>query len=287
MIRTRQVQANGLRFTVDEAGEGDAVALCLHGFPEARQAWTPQLPALAELGWRAVAPDLRGYGESDRPAGKEAYRLRHLADDVAGLFEAAGAKRRLLVGHDWGGVLAWYVAVTRRVPLDGLVVLNAPHPAAFARELRAGLHQRLKSWYIAYFQLPGLPEATLKQRDGQWLAERIRRASRGFTPEQIETYRANVMRPGAATAMLNWYRANASALGSTKALSVPPIDVPTLLIWGEKDAALDLRLTEGLEPHVRDLTLRRLPDASHWVQEDAPDAVNAAVADWARAKGLA
>jgi epoxide hydrolase 4 len=287
VIRTREVRANGLRFRIDEAGEGDTVALCLHGFPEARQAWAPQLPALAALGWRAAAPDLRGYGDSDRPFGVEPYRLKHLAEDVAELFDALGARRRILIGHDWGGVIAWYVAVTRRVPLDGLVVLNAPHPAVFARELTRGWSQKRRSWYVAAFQLPWLPEAFLTRDGGKALEDVFRTRQRPFPPELLALYRRNVAGPGAATAMVNYYRANAASLGSERAAAVPPVEAPTLLIWGEEDVALDIRLTEGVDAHVHDLTLRRLPGVSHWVQEDAPDAVNAAITEWARTKALA
>jgi len=128
VISSRRITANGLSFTLDEAGEGDTVALCLHGFPEARIAWADHLPALAGLGWRAVAPDMRGYGDTDRPAARSAYEVQHLIDDVAALFEALGAKKRILIGHDWGGVVAWQVALSGRVPLDGSDHPQRPSP---------------------------------------------------------------------------------------------------------------------------------------------------------------
>ncbi len=282
-IETRRVDANGLTFVVDAAGEGDTIALLLHGFPESREAWRGQLERLPALGWRTVAPDLRGYGDSSRPQGKAAYGIDHLVQDVAALFEALGAKRRVLIGHDWGGVIAWQAAL-RGVSLDGLVILNAPHPAIFRRALRSQ-EQRLKSWYVAYFLLPWLPELMLRRNDGKALAALLRRQSPNLSPELLEVLRRNIVKPGAATAMLNYYRANALSLSGPGPWA--RIEVPTLMIWGENDIALSLSLTEGLGPFVADFTLRRIPEASHWVQQDAPAAVDQAIADWARGKGLA
>jgi pimeloyl-ACP methyl ester carboxylesterase len=284
-IRTRQVEANGLTFAVDEAGEGEDVALLLHGFPEARASWSRQLPALAALGWRAVAADLRGYGDSSRPRGRAAYAIDHLTSDVAALFDVLGAGRRLLIGHDWGGVIAWAAAISGEARLDGLVILNAPHPAVFRKVLRRSWRQRGRSWYVLFFQLPWLPEALLRWRSGRALERGLQRQSRGFPPELLATLRANLGRPGAAKAMIDYYRANAFRIASSG--GERRIEVPTLMVWGENDVALDIQLTEGLEAHVADFTLRRLPDASHWVQQDAPDEVNRLITDWMREKGLA
>lgn len=136
-ITTRTITANGLDFAIDECGAGNAVALCLHGFPESRYSWRYQLSVLAAHGWRAVAPDLRGYGGSSRPRGKAAYALDNLVDDVAALFDALGAKRRLLVAHDWGALIAWVFAMRKLRDLDGLVIMNVPHPAVFSRVIRS------------------------------------------------------------------------------------------------------------------------------------------------------
>ena len=288
-ISTRRVEANGQTFAVDEAGEGDAVALCLHGFPECRFSWRFQLPALAAAGWRAVAPDGRGYGDSSRPANRDAYRIEHLVADAAALFDALGARRRLLVGHDWGAMVAWSFAIARTRPLDGLVVMNVPHPAVFHRVLRSSWAQRGRSWYIGFSQLPWLPEALLT-------AGRARAVARAFSGmavnkaafplDVLEHYRRNALRPGAMTAMLNYYRANFAGLSKDAAPS-PAIEVPTLMIWGEEDTALGLELTEGYEPYVADFTLDRLPGVSHWVQQEAPDAVNARLLAWLDRRGLA
>lgn len=280
-VSTRQIEANGQTFMVDEAGEGDAVALCLHGFPECRFSWRFQLPALAAAGWRAVAPDLRGYGDSSRPEGRDAYRMRHLVADAAALFDALGARRRLLIGHDWGALIAWSFAMQRTRPLDGLVVMNVPHPAVFRRVLRHSWAQRGRSWYVGLFQLPWLPEALLTA--GR--AHAVARAFSGmavnkaaFPPDVLERYRRNALLPGAMTAMLNYYRANLAGLSD--AAPSPMIETPTLMVWGEEDTALGLELTEGYEPYVADFTLERLPGVSHWVQQEAPEAVNARLLAW-------
>ena len=285
-ITTRRIAANGLDFAVDECGEGDAVALCLHGFPEARISWRHQLPGLAAHGWRAVAPDLRGYGDSSRPHGRAAYRLDRLVDDVAALFDALGAKRRLLVAHDWGALIAWVSAMRRVRDLDGLVIMNVPHPAIFVAAMRSNPVQRRRSWYVGFFQLPWLPEALLGAR-------RAAAVGRAFTGAVVDTsvfprgvidrYRDNASQPGALTAMINYYRANMRALGDEPTV---PIAVPTLMIWGEADTALGIELTDGYDGLVDDFTLVRLPGISHWVQQEAPEAVNAALSGWLVAKQL-
>jgi pimeloyl-ACP methyl ester carboxylesterase len=275
-IRSRRLAANGLEFAIDEAGEGDDVALFLHGFPESRATWREQLPALAGRGWRAVAPDLRGYGDSSRPADRAAYRIDRLVEDVEALFQALGARRRLLIGHDWGGVIAWQAALSGKVALDGLVILNAPHPTVFQRVLNRGWRQRLRSWYVVLFLLPGLPERQLTRGHGRALDK----ALAGVPADLLALYKDNICRPGAATAMINYYRANALELSAQPPPSAP-LKTPTLMIWGEGDVALDVTLTEGNEAFVSDFTLVRLPGISHWVQQEAPERVNQAITEWA------
>lgn len=284
-IRTRRVDANGIRFAIDEAGDGDSVALFLHGFPESRVAWRAQLPFLANLGWHAVAPDLRGYGDTTRLSGRDYYRIPHLVNDVASLFEVMQARRRLLIGHDWGGVIAWQVAVRRRLPLDGLIILNAPHPTVFERLIRQSWRQRARSWYVLFFQLPWLPESQLALARGAALKRILKAQSANFSPETLDLYARNIAEPGAAEAMINYYRANAFALAAA-GQPQDKIEVPTLMIWGEKDVALDIALTKGNEEFVADFALKRLPGVSHWVQEDASPQVNETIAGWMGEKAL-
>jgi pimeloyl-ACP methyl ester carboxylesterase len=282
--RHRQEKVNGLRFHYVEAGSGPLVIL-LHGFPEFWYCWRRQVPVLAEAGFRVLAPDLRGYNETDKPHGVENYRIPFLVDDVAGLIEQAGEQRAVVVGHDWGGVLAWKLAISRPERVDRLIVLNAPHPAAFRRELRRA-EQLRRSWYVFFFQLPWLPEWTI--RAGNFaLLEKVFRNDPvhpgAYTPEDVERYKRALGKPGALTAALNWYRA-AMRFPGLASHDTRPVAAPTLLIWGERDRALGLRLTEGLQRWVPRLRVERLPDASHWVQNDDPESVNRLMLEFLRAR---
>jgi pimeloyl-ACP methyl ester carboxylesterase len=284
-IRETEVLANGLRFHVLEAGAGDRLALFLHGFPELGFSWRDQLPLLAKLGYRAWAPDLRGYGGTDRPQGIAEYAIEKLMDDVAGLIDASGAKETVLVAHDWGGVIAWYFALRRIRPLSRLIVMNLPHPAIFERVMRSGWRQRLRSWYVLFFQIPWLPERLFQMRRASLVTEAFRgmAVDKSRFPEAVlDVYRQAALEPGAMTAMINYYRALVRGGGARRqsSLGFPRIELPTLMVWGEQDTALGKELTYGTEAFVPNLTLRYLPHASHWVQQDAPDDVNAIVAEW-------
>ncbi len=286
-IRTRVLPTATLDFAIDEAGDGPDIALCLHGFPENRYSWRHQLPFLAGLGWHAVAPDLRGYGGTTRPAGRSAYRMPHLVADTAAVFDALGARRRLLVAHDWGALIAWQFAIEKTRTLDGLIVMNVPHPAVFRRVLRSSPRQVARSWYVFFFQLPVLPELLL----GAAGARAVGRAfsdmavdKTAFPPEVLAQYRAAASKPGALTAMINYYRANLLSLASSA--ETPMLQTRTLMVWGEQDSALGLELTEGYAPYVADFTLRRLPGVSHWVQQEAPDQVNAIMSAWLSANRI-
>lgn len=290
-IITRTIEANGLSFVIDEAGEGDNVALFLHGFPESKHSWRHQLPLLAKLGWRAVAFDQRGYGDSSRPKGVKAYDLENLMADAGAVFDALGARRRLLIAHDWGAIVAWCFAMDRIRDLEGLVIMNVPHPAVFQADIRNNPAQRKKSWYVFFFQLPWLPELALTANGaraiGRAFSDMAVDKSR-FTEADLAHYRQNALKPGAATAMVNWYRADArNGMKKWAPGKAPVIDIPTLMIWGEEDTALGIELTEGYGPYVRDFTLQRLPGVSHWVQQEAPEAVNARLESWLKEKGLA
>jgi pimeloyl-ACP methyl ester carboxylesterase len=281
-IENRTIRANGIDFNVATAGTGPRLALCLHGFPESSFSWRNQMPLLAQLGFRVWAPDLRGYGASSRPQDVKAYALENLEEDVAALIEAAGAKDVLLVGHDWGALIAWYYAMFGRLPISRLIIMNVPHPALARNGLRT-LRQLKKSWYIFFFQLPWIPEWALARN----AHEAIGRAFRGmavdksrFPDEVLRVYRDAAARPGALTAMLNYYRALIRGYRRTSRRGTPRIDTPTLMIWGEVDAALGKELTFGTQEYVSNLTLRYLPNVSHWVQQEAPETVNAMIEAW-------
>jgi epoxide hydrolase 4 len=276
------IRANGIDFNVATAGSGERLALCLHGFPESSYSWRYQMPLLAQLGYRVWAPDLRGYGGSSRPKGVDAYALENLEEDVAALIEASGAKEIVLVGHDWGAVIAWYYAMFGRQPISKLIIMNVPHPALMEKGLRTR-RQLAKSWYIFFFQLPWIPEWGLARRG----CEAIGRAFRDmavdksrFPDEVLRIYRDAAAAPGALTAMLNYYRALIRGLRRTRRRGIAPVNTPTLMIWGEVDAALGKELTYGTEKYVGNLTLRYLPNVSHWVQQEAPETVNAMIEAW-------
>jgi epoxide hydrolase 4 len=278
-IRTRFVEANRLRFEVDECGSGSRLALCLHGFPEHSISWRHQLPMLADLGYLAWAPNLRGYGASSRPEGMEAYAIEHLLADVAGLIDASGSKETVLLAHDWGAVIAWYFAMRRLRPLEKLVICNVPHPAPAQRAMSGGLAQLKKSWYIFFFQLPWLPERLLGRDGARGVGEAIRRSAvnaERFPDELVEVYRRNAAQPGALTAMIHYYRALVRGGGARRQRQAgyPMIETPTLMVWGEEDVALTKETTYGTGEFVRDLTIRYLPRVSHWVQQEAPEFVN-------------
>jgi pimeloyl-ACP methyl ester carboxylesterase len=283
-----RVTANGINFEVAAMGSGDRLALCLHGFPEHAYSWRYQMPLLARLGYRVWAPNLRGYGGTDSPQDVSAYKTRILVEDVAALVRASGARETLLIAHDWGGALAWSLALLQPQLIQRLIVLNLPHPACFARELRRPV-QISKSWYMFFFQLSWLPEFLLGRRQGRATSELIRMTSRDrsrFPDEVLEVYRQNAARPGGLTAMINWYRAAFRNGGFTRlrGATLPKIAIPTLFLWGDADTALSIGTTRGTENYVTDLTFRVFPGVSHWIQQEAPEAVNAMIEAWIAGK---
>lgn len=280
-IAIRTVEANGQQFELAEAGSGERLALCLHGFPELHFSWRYQIPLLARLGYRVWAPNLRGYGATSRPEGVRAYALDHLTEDVAALIDASGAKSVTLIAHDWGAIIAWVFAIRKLRPLENLVIMNVPHPMVGAREMRHW-RQRRRSWYVYFFQLARLPEWMMTRKDGA----AIKRAFHGmavdksnFTPGVLQLYADAGTQAGAMTAMINYYRALVRHRDSVD-LGDAMVDVPTLMIWGEEDSALNIRCTEGTEQWAPDFELHRLPGVSHWVQQEAPERVNAILEDW-------
>jgi pimeloyl-ACP methyl ester carboxylesterase len=273
------ITTNGVRLHCVAAGDsGGPLVVLLHGFPEFWYSWRQVLPALSEH-CHMVAPDLRGYNLSDKP--RRGYDLPSLCADVAGLVQALGARDALVVGHDWGGVIAWefamsYPALTRR-----LAILNAPHPAALLRELR-NPRQLRRSLYAFFFLLPWLPEWTLARHQ----YARVRRLFQaggahgpGLTPEEVGRYVAAIARPGALTAALNYYR----ELGRRGPLALRParrIAAPTLVLWGERDQALGVELLDGLDRWVTNLRIQRFPTAGHWLAQQRPAEVSAALLEF-------
>jgi pimeloyl-ACP methyl ester carboxylesterase len=258
------------------AGSGPLVVL-LHGFPDFWYGWRHQLPALAAAGYRAVALDLRGYNLSDRPPRVEDYRLDLVADDVASVIAALGGRAHMVVGHDWGGAVAWHLATRHPGVFTRLAILNSPHPARFKRLMRERPTQALAASYMVAFQVPWLAERALGAFDHAllrrvWRAAHARRGA--FTRDDEAAYIAAMSRPGALTAALSYYRAVARH-GATVPAERRRLPHPVKLVWGMRDPALSPRNTEGLERWVPDVRVLRIPDAGHWVMVDAPEATNA------------
>ncbi len=265
---------NGIRMHWAEQGRGPLVVL-LHGFPEFWYSWRHQLPALAEAGFRVVAPDQRGYNLTEKPKGVAAYAMDHLVADVAALIRELGEERAAIVGHDWGGGVAWSFAARHPEMTRRLAVLNCPHPAAMQRALRRNPRQMVRSWYILFFQVPKLPELAFRAQNYRAIEQALRGMALRpgtFTDEDIRAYKSAAAQPGALTAAINWYRAAAREFRQMQPL--PPITLPTLLIWATEDRALGVELTHDMSRWVKDLTIRYIPRTSHWVQQERPEIVN-------------
>jgi epoxide hydrolase 4 len=269
-----RLPTNGVELHAVAAGPPDGpLVVLLHGFPEFWWGWRRQIGPLAAAGLRVVAPDQRGYNLSDKPPGVRAYDLDALADDVLGLADALGRQRFAVVGHDWGAVLAWHLAGRNPGRVERAAVLNGPHLATARSFARAHPTQALRSWYVGFFQAPLLPEWMLGAADFAALRGAMAATARPgtFSAGDFARYRAAWARPGALTAMLNWYRALPGHAG-------PPrpgrIGVPVRVVWGDRDAALDKGLAEaGLALCDRGEAFH-LAGATHWVQHEEPERVN-------------
>ena len=259
------VQANGLRFHVVQAGPVDGpVALLLHGFPEFWRGWAGQIDALAAAGYRVWVPDQRGYGESDKPQGVDAYDLETLADDVCALIRSTGRDTVTLLGHDWGGAVSWRVAARNPELVERLVIVNSPHLAVMLRHMSTG-RQRVRSWYMHFFRIPRLPEMLLSRDGFCGLARVLTKSSRpgAFSDAELALYREAWRRPGALTAMLDWYRA--LMRNRSRIHAGARIPMPTLLLWGVQDEALGIEMAAPSIALCDQGELQRIEGAGHWV----------------------
>jgi len=266
------VIANKVKLHYVTEGEGPLM-LMLHGFPEFWYSWRYQIPEFAKY-FQVVAVDLRGYNDSDKPKEQSAYVMDEFIKDVEGVIRGLGHEKCVLVGHDWGGVIAWYFAYTYPQMLEKLIVLNIPHPAKFSQGMRTP-QQLLKSFYIFLFQLPWLPEFLIEFSDYQLLENAFQGMAvdkSAFTAADINAYKHAAAKPGALTAMLNYYRNifQQNLFNSSWGI----LEVPTLMIWGENDSALGKELSYGTEAYVRDFRIRYISNCSHWVQQEKPELVN-------------
>ncbi len=275
----RRINVGDVHLHIAEAGPADGpLVVFLHGFPEFWWSWRHQLDAFAAAGFRAVAPDLRGYHLSDKPAGVRAYEVEALAGDVAGLIRALGRTEATIVGHDWGAVVAWTFAMLHGAMTTRLAILNVPHPLAMLRGMRTGRQLR-KSWYIFFFQLPRLPEWAITRSDFAFIRHTF--AGDGVPDADIARYVDALRQPGAVQSAVNYYRATIRRSVAGRMAAITPITVPVLVIWGDRDRYLGSELADppaDLVPHAR---VVHLPEASHWVQTAAPAQVNALLLDFA------
>ena len=275
MYEHKLIPTNGITLHTVAAGPEDGpLVLLLHGFPEFWYGWRRQIPALAAAGFRVLAPDQRGYNLSDKPRDLAAYRLDEMAADALGLVDAAGRERAFVVGHDWGAMVAWWLALVAPERVARLAILNVPHPAVFRRRLLSDPEQQKRSLYAAFFQLPWLPEALLSAADWRATERALRNSSLPdtFSDADMAEYRRAWARPGAMTTMLNWYRALAQ-----RPIDDPPsprVVAPTTIIWGMKDFALRGEMAAESAAECDDAELIELPDNTHWVQHEAPELVN-------------
>ncbi len=272
-FRHHEATVNGIRMHYVDEGTGEPV-IFLHGFPESWYSWRHQLGALRGR-YRVIAPDQRGYNLTEA---KGPYDTTTLQADILCLMDHLGIERAHIVGHDWGGVIAWLLAIHHGDRLRSLAVCNLPHPAIFRRHVRRP-RQALRSWYVLFFQLPWLPELALSAKGYHLLARRMIRECRPgtFTRDDIKEFLASWRRQGLSGG-INWYRAVVRHPPRIPE-PVPLITVPTLLIWGDRDRYLGRELTEGTDEYVLRLRVEHLPEASHWVQQEAPDEVNRLLLD--------
>ncbi|MCI0646645.1 MAG: alpha/beta hydrolase [Chloroflexi bacterium] len=269
------VHTNGLTLHVVQDGPpAGPLVLLLHGFPDFWYGWRHQIPALAAAGYHVWAPDQRGYNLSSKPRGIAAYNLDELAADVIGLIHAAGRDRAIVIGHDWGAAVAWWLARTFPQRLERLVILNVPHGAVMRRRLRRDPAQRRRSRYIFFFQLPWLPEAVLRWHNWWTLVRGMRLSSHPgtFSAADLDHYRHAWSQPGAITAMINWYRAAVRA--QPRRQRSLRVSTPTLIIWGTEDVALEAGMAHESLALCDAGQLVYLQGASHWVQHEEPTQVN-------------
>lgn len=280
-LRDGFAELGEVRLHYVEAGEGPLVVL-LHGFPEFWYGWHRQIPALVDAGYRVVAPDMRGYNLSSKPAGVAAYDTDPLARDVRELIAERGAERAFLAGHDWGGAVAWATAMNHPEVVDRLAIFNCPHPRTFLRGIRHP-RQAARSWYMFFFQLPRVPERFVRSGSWRFFRDVWLGSSRpgAVTAEDIDRYVEAWEQPGAITAMIDYYRAVFRQRPSRAEARIGTVRAPTLVVWGERDRYLGPSLAEPDRSDVPNLErVVRLPEATHWVQHDEPEEVSRLLGDF-------
>jgi epoxide hydrolase 4 len=282
---SKNIRTNGIQLHTLQAGpDGAPLVLFLHGFPEFWRSWKKQMDPVLDEGYYVIAPDQRGYNLSEKPRGVPAYHLDETVKDVLGLILGSGREKAIVVGHDWGGIVAWWLALKYPGCVEKLVIANTPHPGVMRLNLMKNPLQMSRSLYALFFQIPWLPEAMLRKDDWSLLVQGLEKTSRPgtFSEEDIEELRQAWWKKGALTGMLNWYRANFRQRPETP--PTPFVHVPTLMIWGKKDKALGPELVQPSLDYCTDGKLVMFEDASHWVQHEEFQNVTTAILDFLREK---
>ena len=281
-ITEHDAEVNGVRLHYAQAGHGKKLLLFVHGFPEFWYKYRAQLQEFSKSGeYTVVAPDLRGYNVSSKPAELKDYQAKHVVEDLRQLAEHLGHRQFTLVAHDWGGGIAWWFAIVHPEYLSKLVILNAPHPAIFQRELAHNPQQQAASAYMDLLVSPQA-EQVLVADNYKVLANVVfgpDQLTSTFTEAEQQAYRTAWAQPGALTGALNYYRAFRS-LGYGLPTSTYQVRVPTLVIWGEKDKYLMTSNLTGLEQYVPNLTIKRIANGTHWVLHEQPALVNQYIRDF-------
>lgn len=271
-LRASVVEVQGNPLHVVQAGpEAGPLALLLHGFPEFWFGWRNQIGALADAGYTVWAPDQRGYNLSGKPRSISDYRMDALVGDVIGLIDTSGREQVDLIGHDWGAAVAWSTAARHAERVRRLTILNVPHPAAMRKALRESWSQRLKSWYIAFFQIPLIPELLMSLAGPRMILRGSGRPE-AFSRQDLQRYEQAWSQEGALKGMLAWYRAAFRNLNNT--FGTGRINMPALILWGDRDVALDKRAADESLQWCRQGRIIHFPEATHWIQHDEPEAVN-------------
>ena len=269
---------DGVRLHVVEAGPRDGPpVLLLHGFPECWACWRSQIGPLVAAGLRVIVPDQRGYNLSDRPRGIGPYRLDRLTLDAVALLDSLRIDRVVVVGHDWGGMVAWWLAITEPQRVSALVACNIPHPLVMRRFMWRDPRQRRRSWYVYFFQLPWFPERWLGRHDFKVLRSMLRGSSRRgtFGDDILDVYHQAWRRPGALTSMLAWYRA--AVRRPLRRPECVEVQAPTTIVWGARDRALGVDMVEPSLALCRIGRSRIVDDATHWIQHEEPELVTGAI----------
>ena len=279
-IHNEFVKVNGIRMHYVTMGNGSLIVL-LHGFPEFWYSWRYQIPTLSKQ-FKVVAPDMRGYGETEKPVKIDAYKIEKVVKDIVELIHGLGYEKATIAGHDWGGIIAWSIAMMAPDIVEKLIIMNAPHPAVYIKHMHKNIKQILRSWYVFFFLIKGVPELILSSNNYKTLKTSLLKSSvrkESFTEKDIESY-VSSWKSGGISGGINYYRANLNLRywSNSNAVSFPKIKVPVLQIWAECDVFLGKELTKNTQEFIdASYPLHLIPNCGHWLQQEASDEVNGAM----------